>query len=465
MSTAVREWARAALVQHFLSEVQQQGVVVLSGRCYEHELVPYKAMDSLIDSLCRYLRHLPLHEAESLLPRGVLPLVRVFPVLLRADAVAGASKRALEVPDPQELRRRAFTAVRELLARLGDRRPLVLAIDDLQWGDVDGAALLAELLRPPDPPVFLFLGCYRSEDAGKSPFLQTLAQFLEKSDAQLDRRQLPVEPLSPADAHGLVMKLLQEQGVAALDQAETIARESGGNPFFVYELVQYLKAGSALGEHVRGSATLALDEVLWDRVTRLPEEAQRLLGVVAVASQPLGLELLCQAASLGAAGRDMAALLQANRLLRSTSLGQEEEIETYHDRIRETVAAHLPEAVLKHYHQRLATVLEAWGQADAETLAIHFHRAGQRQPAGRYYAEAAAQAAEILAFDRAARLYRLALDLDPGDPARQRQLRTGLAGGWPTPAAGPTPPSSTWPSPPWSTAPKRWTSAAMPPRN
>jgi len=326
---------KSALVQHFLNEIQQQAdVVVLSGRCYEHELVPYKAMDSLIDSLSRYLRRLPLHEAENLLPRGVLPLVRVFPVLLRVDAIANASKRAPDVPDPQELRRRAFTALRELLARLGDRRPLVLAIDDLQWGDVDSAALLAELLRPPEPPVFLFLGSYRSEDAEKSPFLRTLAQFQDKSDGSLDRRQLPIEALSPADARRLVRKLLEGQGETALEQAETIERESGGNPFFVHELVQYLKTGSGLRAHVQGSNALALDEVLWDRVSRLPEEAQRLLGVVAVAGQPLSIDLLCQAAEVGVKGYDLSAVLQASRFIRSTSLGERDEVETYHDRIR-----------------------------------------------------------------------------------------------------------------------------------
>jgi serine/threonine protein kinase len=419
---------KSALLQHFLNTIQlQDGVVVLSGRCYEHELVPYKAMDSLVDSLSRHLRHLPLHEAESLLPRGVLPLVRVFPVLLQAEAIAMASERVVEVPDPQELRRRAFTALRELLARLGDHRPLVLAIDDLQWGDLDSAALLAELLRPPEPPVFLFLGCYRSEDAEKSPFLRALLQFQDKSDGSLDRRQLPIEALSPADARTLARKLLEEQGEVVLEQVEAIQKESGGNPFFVHELVQYLKTGTGLRERAKGSKTLALDEVLWNRVSRLPEEAQRLLEVIAVAGQPLCIDLLCQAADLGAKGHDMSAVLQASRFIRSTSLGEEDEIETYHDRVRETVTAHLSHLALTRCHHRLAEVLEAWGQADAEALAIHFHQAEQWRQAGRYYAAAAAQAAKILAFDRAAKLYRLALSLDPGERARERELRTQLA--------------------------------------
>ena len=196
---------KSALVRRFLDDrIAGDEAIVLAGRCYEQESVPYKALDSVVDALGRYLKRLPLMEAQALLPRDVRSLVRVFPVAARGRGRGDRASPGRRGPRPSgAAAARAFGALRELLARLGDRRPLILAIDDLQWGDVDSAALLSELLRPPDSPRLLLLGCYRSDDAATSPFLRTLFDAREPSSPSIDRRMLPLETLEPAEAERL----------------------------------------------------------------------------------------------------------------------------------------------------------------------------------------------------------------------------------------------------------------------
>ena len=167
----------------------------------------------------------------------------MFSVLLRVKAIAQAPRSSWEAPDQQDLRRCAFTGLRQLLGRIGQRTPLVLAVDDLQWGDVDSAALLSELLRPPDPPVLLLVASYRCEDETTSPFLQALFQLRGKPNRTDDSRDVLVEALGLPEALSLARSLLDCQDPAAEAQAETIARESGGNPLFVYGLAQFIQAG------------------------------------------------------------------------------------------------------------------------------------------------------------------------------------------------------------------------------
>ena len=104
--------------------------------------------------------------------------------------------------------------------------------------------------------------------------------------------------------------------------AEAIVRESGGSPYFVYELVEYLKEGGELGEGGTLSTHFSLDSVLGRRIARMPAEAVSLLEVLAVAGRPLRQAIACGAAGLGAAGFSGLALLRAQYLVRGTGLGR-----------------------------------------------------------------------------------------------------------------------------------------------
>ena len=118
--------------------------------------------------------------------------------------------------------------------------------------------------------------------------------------------------------------------------------------------------------------------------------------------------------------------MRAQHLIRGTGLGSLDEVETYHDRIRETVVNHLDAERRRELNRRLARELEQAGGADPETLGVHFEGAGELAKAGHYYALSADEASEALAFDRAVKLYRRALELGPGDPAAARRIRARL---------------------------------------
>jgi len=403
---------KTALVREFLGRIREAdpSAVVLSGRCYEQEAVPYKALDSIVDALADYLRALPRREVESLLPRGMWALARVFPVLDRVEAVISAPRPSPEVKDAPELRRRASVALREMLGRIAERHPLILFIDDLQWGDIDSAALLSDLLRPPDQPSLLLIACYRREEAATSPVLQALLSAEEGPQA-VDVPTLDVDELSAEEAGELASSLIGDED-AARERAAAIARESGGHPFFIDQLVRSAPASVA---------ETNLDAVLLGRAAQLPPRSRAVVEVAAVAGRPVDVAVVSAAADLGPADYDVIARLRAAQFIRSRATNTRE-IEPYHDRVRETIVAALAPETLKRHHARLAAALEASTRADPEALAVHFRGAGDDAKAAHYALLAADQASTAVAFERAARLYRLALDLQPGTIAERRWL-------------------------------------------
>ena len=417
---------KSALLEQFLIDARQdESVVVFSGRCYEQESVPFKAVDSIVDAMTRWLLRRGEAEIDGLLPPDVVTLARIFPVLDRVPAIADAPRDALQVPEPRELRRRAFRALRDLLRRIAATNLVIAAIDDLQWGDVDSADLLASLLEQPDAPGLLLILSFRSEYRSSSPCLVALDRAFQDS---APHRALPddieVPPLDE-ETGALLARGLLTKGSAPV--AARIAAESGGNPFFIHELARYANANPDWSEHP-GPGGFDLDRVVWERVERLPAPARAMLELVAIAGQPVRNAHWRDATGNVAVDPQSFALLRFEHLIRSTGSAPDDEVETYHDRIREAVAQRTAEPVRAGHHRRLAIAMEAQGDADSETIAVHFSRGGERVRAGSHFATAARAAEQKLAFDRAAGLYQQAIAHRAVDDADRGPLHAALGG-------------------------------------
>jgi serine/threonine protein kinase/tetratricopeptide (TPR) repeat protein len=408
---------KTALARHFLDQLRtrETEVVILEGRCYERESVPYKALDGVVDSLTKYLLSLPDVKAEALMPREVLALARLFPVMLQVDAVFNAPQREHEMPDPFTLRRKAFAALRELLARISDRQPLVLYIDDLQWSDADSTTLLEDLLRPPDAPPLLLLSSFRTEDLEAKPFLKTL---LAKAGTD-NCREVYVGALPKSESYQMLDHLLGPKATALAQFADAMVGEARGNPFLLEQLARY-----ALTSDQTATTGITLAMMLDARLSHLPKDARAFVDTLAIAGRPINPEVVYQAAELSGDELQLIGSLRAAQFIRA---GNGHTLELYHDRIRESLASQLAPKKVTQIHKRLAHAIEMRGIDDPEALFEHYLGAGERVRAASHAAVAARNAASALAFDRASAFYRRALELEPARGAELVDLKRGLA--------------------------------------
>jgi eukaryotic-like serine/threonine-protein kinase len=407
---------KSTLVRTFLDQLKHQApnTLVLQGRCYERESVPYKAFDGVVDSLSKQLSALRHGNVESVLPRNSMALARVFPVMLQVDAIFNARSSRPETLDPFTLRRQAFAALRELLGRIAARQPLLIHIDNLQWADDDSIFLLEDLLRPPDAPPLLMIGGFRTEDIESRPFLKRLLQTTGGETS----RELFVGPLPEEEARQLTRTLFISSGIPGEPFFESIVREAGGNPFLLEQLTRY----GMMSERA-ATAGISLTTMLEERIRQMPPGSNALLDTLAVARRPVNQDVALTAAGFQGDSQKLLSSLRAAQFVRSGGTGYS--VELYHDRIGETLVEMIGADEQKEIHRRLAQAIEARGLDDPEALYEHYLGAGEEDRAAMHAQAAAHKAARALAFDRAALYYRRAIELMP-EAANLVSLKIGL---------------------------------------
>ncbi len=364
---------KSALLRSFADEARDDGALVLGGRCYERETVPYKGFDGVVDALAAHLAselrgRTPAADGPRL-PAFIAELARVFPALGAVPAIAARQDPAdgVEV-SVIELRRRAVAAVRELLVSLAAVRPLVLQIDDLQWADPDSAALLISIVDAAIPGLLVAV-TFRREEASTST---ALAPYLARAGAGGEIVSIDVGALPTVDAEELASATLRALRVAPQGLAAAIAAESGGIPFFVEELAHYL---ARHGERSPGVAPsmdgVGLSTVLARRVRELPDAERALVEALSVANSPIPIAVWFSVAGVDA-GHDggseaLRALwaLRGSHFVRSTGARAEDRIELHHDRMRAAVLRVMSDDQIVDYHLRLGRALAVRHEEEA----------------------------------------------------------------------------------------------------
>jgi serine/threonine protein kinase len=394
---------KTALAHHFAALAEHHaGALVLKSRCYEREMVPFKAVDAIIDELSEELGRAS-EPGPGRLPEDAGCALRVFPVLgrVRAFAIADAPPPGL---DAHKIRERGFAALVREIEWLAGSRPLLLLIDDVQWGDADSAHFLAVLLTLATSLRLMLVLTHRPRTDAGSFLQQALDERLSAADVAVRREFFELPVMSLDETRCLADSML---GPADRAVSDRLLQESGGLPLFVCELASRSARGTNDG------TAPSITSVLEERIQRLQPRARALLEVLAVASRPLERRLALEAAQVPLEDSATVHALNVGRLA-TTNVGPSgARLEPYHDRIREGILERLPKERLAALHGELADTLERNGETEPEWLLVHYLGAGRRELAERSAREAAARADRGLAFDRAAALYRQVLELAP----------------------------------------------------
>jgi class 3 adenylate cyclase/tetratricopeptide (TPR) repeat protein len=289
----------------------------------------------------------------------------------------------VEALDPRFLPDRLRTSVGEVLRALLPPRA-ILRIEDVHWMDEASRALLDHVLTRLVPQTgWLAIVTSRQGELG-----------------EVGQVRLDLEPLDTTAAEALAHAAV-ERGFLSFEGAKDLAEKAGGNPLFLQELLT-LRPGP--GDDVPDT----VERLIAARLDQLAPADRELLRHAALLGNRIDLPLLRSVTGWP---------LEAGSLSPLGQFLRRESEDTYvfeHDLFREVAYAGLPYRRRRELHDLVGRVTEARfsGRTEeaAETLALHYYRAGRHDKAWQYNRIAAQRAADRFAHAAAARFLRWALD-------------------------------------------------------
>lgn len=228
---------KSTLVQAFGAEISERSCVFAYGRCRDGAPAPYAALGEALSALVRTMESTPAAERQhwrSALTSGTQPIAVVLEELVPELAHLDAPAEDVTVVHAADARRRLHRAVIQLLSETAAFRPVVLAIDDLQWADRDSLMFLSELLTVSLRNV-LVVGAHRAgefDPAGAGLTTPTI-------------QRIDLEPLSRLDVEELLAGV-SGHSVELGDVAAEFHHRTDGNPLQVRQLLYRAQQAGAL---------------------------------------------------------------------------------------------------------------------------------------------------------------------------------------------------------------------------
>ncbi len=320
-------------------------VVVTAGGELEPAIVVADRVRSVVEA--RFAGQLASFAGDLSSLRGVDEMVQQ--AMGTADAARGGAGG----------RERVFDSALRTLLGLAGQRPVLIAIDDLQWIDASSLDLLRFVGMECAAQRILILAAYRPEDLAGDPRAEALADLAPPGgDAVIALGRLQ------AGATDAFVHALYPESRFPEQFIEFLVRHTEGNPFFLEETLFALESRDRLpkGRFTRWAPALVQDlalpatvrEMILRRIDHLEKEEREVLQYAAALGNEFDGAVLTGSLDRPGVERHLATFVR-DHLVRATGAGR---FRFDHDLIREVAYQSLSPAIRRLIHRRLGETLE-----------------------------------------------------------------------------------------------------------
>ncbi len=365
-------------------------------------------------------------------PEWLAEVARLVPELRR---------RFPGVPEPAAAvtgeRSRLFEGAAQMLMTIAAERPVVFLVDDLQWCDAESCAMLLYLVqRAAGHPVFFLLASSLGSRRRNAPADHLVRQLSARCHAAV----IELDALSADDVWRVIRQLGNVRTPGGGRRfAHRIHQVSGGNPFYVMELLKTLfsqrllvitpvsgewaiPADISLDEFAALPMPRSVSDAIGERISLLEHEPHLMLATLAVAAHPVTLDVLAHVH--GMSRLRIAGILDE---LIERHLASEEDggYRAAHSLLADVVRNSITEALRAELHRALSLSIEMVTPPErlveaAGSIAWHASRSGDGKRAHDFALLACRHATGRAAYQEAFSWLGLAARAVPDDEASLR---------------------------------------------